>query len=442
MTKPAVFIGSSTEALDVARHFQIALEGVFACEATVWDQDVFTPGLYAMEALVEQAESSDFAVLVVTPDDLVETRGRSAPAPRDNVLFEAGLFMGALGVRRVLLLCPDGVDDLKLPSDLLGLNRLPSYTIRDDANFAAAMARPAMAAKKAMARLGPRTALAPVPTAASAPATAEVQPLPRYGPDQMFAGSRPGRFAHVNQNRSSVHLRAVWRPTSPKGVPGRLTDPRAFPALTPTPVLDLWRDYYGSNGGVGGTRPEWLDSAATNDTCFVGHQDLAQSESAAPEASVRAAVALLDGEPSLRFVADLSLSVPGAPLPVHLVLCSLAALARHASVDLPQWLESQLPVPLPDEGVLEVHAQGRGALRGPGRIDSLEQYIDLSLFGQRSKVGQISVSQAIAVDRTDDEAISRAITRTFSDSATNWGYFDPPADLPDLLTALVSSGRV
>ncbi len=82
MTKPAVFIGSSTEALDVARHFQIALEGVFECEATVWDQDVFTPGLYAMEALVEQAESSDFAVLLVTPDDLVEARGQITPPLR------------------------------------------------------------------------------------------------------------------------------------------------------------------------------------------------------------------------------------------------------------------------------------------------------------------------------------------------------------------------
>ncbi|GEL47621.1 hypothetical protein CHO01_27370 [Cellulomonas hominis] len=441
MTKPAVFIGSSTEALDVARHFQIALEGVFECEATVWDQDVFTPGLYAMEALVEQAESSDFAVLLVTPDDLVEARGQITPAPRDNVLFETGLFMGALGVRRVFLLCPNGVDRLKLPSDLLGLNRLPNYTLRDDANVTAAMARPAMSAKKTMARLGPRPARAPIPVVASAPSALEAQPFPRHGLDQMFAGSRPGRFAHANQNRTSVHLRAVWRPTSPTGVPGRLADPRAFPALTPTSLLDVWHDYYASNGGVGGTQPSWLDAVATNDTCFVAHQDLARAVGAAPEASVRAAVALLDGEPSLRFVADVSLSVPGAPLPLHLVLRSLAALARHATRDLPQWLARDLPGPLPDEGVLELHAQGRGAMRGAGTRDSLEEYIDLNLLGQRSKVSPIAVSQAVPVDLLDDQAINNAITSAFGNSTTNWGYFEPPADLVSLLAVLMSNSR-
>jgi predicted nucleotide-binding protein len=46
---------------------------------------------------------------------------RPSPAqasPRDNVVFEAGLFGGALGIRRTFILHATGS---KLPSDLLGL---------------------------------------------------------------------------------------------------------------------------------------------------------------------------------------------------------------------------------------------------------------------------------------------------------------------------------
>jgi predicted nucleotide-binding protein len=39
-------------------------------------------------------------------------------SPRDNVVFEAGLFGGALGIRRTFILHAHGS---KLPSDLLGL---------------------------------------------------------------------------------------------------------------------------------------------------------------------------------------------------------------------------------------------------------------------------------------------------------------------------------
>ena len=46
-------------------------------------------------------------------------RRRPAQAsPRDNVVFEAGLFGGALGIRRTFILHANGS---KLPSDLLGL---------------------------------------------------------------------------------------------------------------------------------------------------------------------------------------------------------------------------------------------------------------------------------------------------------------------------------
>ena len=44
-----------------------------------------------------------FAVLIATPDDQVRSRGADAPAPRDNVILELGLFMGGLGRPRTIL---------------------------------------------------------------------------------------------------------------------------------------------------------------------------------------------------------------------------------------------------------------------------------------------------------------------------------------------------
>src|SRR5207245_1960643 len=62
----------------------------------------------------------DFAVLVITPDDVVSSRESQKQAPRDNVMFELGLFMGRLGTARTFAVCSDA-PNLKLPSDLAGV---------------------------------------------------------------------------------------------------------------------------------------------------------------------------------------------------------------------------------------------------------------------------------------------------------------------------------
>jgi CRP/FNR family cyclic AMP-dependent transcriptional regulator len=50
----------------------------------------------------------------------VTSRKRDLDAPRDNVVFEVGLFMGALTRPRTFMAVPRGVD-LKIPTDILGL---------------------------------------------------------------------------------------------------------------------------------------------------------------------------------------------------------------------------------------------------------------------------------------------------------------------------------
>lgn len=119
---PNVFICSSSESLMVAEQIQLGLDH-HTSVARVWTDQVFGPMKQTMEDLERAVKEADFAVAVVTGDDVVRSKRRQSRAPRDNVVFELGLFMGQLGRERTIIVSPRGVD-LKLPSDLLGLNPL------------------------------------------------------------------------------------------------------------------------------------------------------------------------------------------------------------------------------------------------------------------------------------------------------------------------------
>lgn len=116
--KPSVFIGSSSEGLAVARSAHRLLSQTTECN--LWENDIFLPGAFTLETLETQLAFSSFAVLVATADDHLVKRGTASAAMRDNVLFECGLFMGALGRRRTFLLVPTGAH-VELPTDLAGL---------------------------------------------------------------------------------------------------------------------------------------------------------------------------------------------------------------------------------------------------------------------------------------------------------------------------------
>lgn len=118
-SQPVIFIGSTVEGLEVAREVQTSFtHDPFVPK--VWEKGIFSPSATPIEDLVKMASECDFGVIIVTPDDKVSVRGESLDAPRDNVIFELGLLIGAIGRERTFIVSPRGVD-LKIPTDLLGV---------------------------------------------------------------------------------------------------------------------------------------------------------------------------------------------------------------------------------------------------------------------------------------------------------------------------------
>lgn len=119
MDKPRIFLGSSGKQADLLRALTLGLEDIARVEP--WT-NVFNPGVSTLERLVELTHEVDFAAFIFAQDDWTtvgtQTADPAQASPRDNVVFEAGLFGGALGMRRTFILHANGA---KLPTDLLGL---------------------------------------------------------------------------------------------------------------------------------------------------------------------------------------------------------------------------------------------------------------------------------------------------------------------------------
>jgi CRP/FNR family transcriptional regulator, cyclic AMP receptor protein len=83
----------------------------------------------------------------------VTSRDKEQVAPRDNVVFELGLFMGCLDRSRVFLIKENG-RDVKIPTDLLGITPI-TFTRRSD-NLAASMGPVCTELRKVILELGVR----------------------------------------------------------------------------------------------------------------------------------------------------------------------------------------------------------------------------------------------------------------------------------------------
>ena len=149
----SLFIGSSTEGRSVAYAIQAELDE--ACEPIVWCQGVFGPTGTTIGTLLKIARSVDFAAFALTPDDSLVIRGVENLAARDNVIFELGAFLGALGPERVFIVHPRG-HELRFPTDLAGITCLPYNGNRKDGNLRAAIGPAATAIRNRIAAVGGR----------------------------------------------------------------------------------------------------------------------------------------------------------------------------------------------------------------------------------------------------------------------------------------------
>jgi len=121
MIKKKLFIGSSFEELKLAEQVKQLLDKDF--EVTIWNDNVWDTAVFKINQnfladLLKASLQFDFGILLGTSDDKVMFRGMEMLQPRDNVLFELGLFTGRLGTSKCAFLIDK---DIKLPSDFNGL---------------------------------------------------------------------------------------------------------------------------------------------------------------------------------------------------------------------------------------------------------------------------------------------------------------------------------
>lgn len=134
-TKPSIFIGSSSEFASVANAIRDALVAELDVNVTVWNDSsgIFQFGRNTMESILTAPHFFDYSIMLMAPDDTFMSRDETIAAPRDNVIFELGFFLGSQGRMRaffVLLQKPVESEEkkwekIKIPTDLAGEHYLP-----------------------------------------------------------------------------------------------------------------------------------------------------------------------------------------------------------------------------------------------------------------------------------------------------------------------------
>lgn len=131
--KPKIFIGSSKAGLPTAEKVRENLSSVGDC--FLWqDPNMWEPNRSTFDNLLKMASYFDFGVFVATADDLTLTNNKIVIEPRDNVILEMALFLGAMGRHKSFLLVEN---DIKLPSDFNGIY-MPRFDAKDDTSIKSA----------------------------------------------------------------------------------------------------------------------------------------------------------------------------------------------------------------------------------------------------------------------------------------------------------------
>lgn len=82
-----IFIGSSSEAVDVANAVQLALQNrgkdYFAI---VWNQNTVKPSEYTIPSLVNEIKQCQYAVFIFGDDDITRSRGKEKVSARQGTM--------------------------------------------------------------------------------------------------------------------------------------------------------------------------------------------------------------------------------------------------------------------------------------------------------------------------------------------------------------------
>ena len=124
--KLRIFVASSSEQLDTVREAVAFLNRLDGIHAQPWEEEVFEFSMAYVESLEAELDRADFAIVFMIGDDASNVRGEDVNLPRDNVIFELGLFMGRLGRERCFFLV-DGDSNTKIASDLSGVKPVEFY---------------------------------------------------------------------------------------------------------------------------------------------------------------------------------------------------------------------------------------------------------------------------------------------------------------------------
>lgn len=133
--KPTVFIGSSNENLHIAEILVMYLSE-FA-EVTCWT-DIFQIGIPTLDSLVNVKDKFDFAIFIMTANDDLKSRNQQFIVPRDNIIFELGLFIGSIGNERVFVVCDKNIST-KIFSDYSSVTYITYDLERKDQNKESAL---------------------------------------------------------------------------------------------------------------------------------------------------------------------------------------------------------------------------------------------------------------------------------------------------------------
>jgi len=151
-SQPVLFLGCSREALSTAREIQSTFDHD-SIIVEIWTDGIFNTSKTPIEDLNELVQRIDFGAVLLTPDDLIQSRDNATFGPRDNVVFELGLIMGAIGRERTFMLSPRGAN-MKLPSDLLGVKPI-DYPTGDMTSITSRMGPACNELRKIINSIGP-----------------------------------------------------------------------------------------------------------------------------------------------------------------------------------------------------------------------------------------------------------------------------------------------